>query len=311
MNVDERHLGLTPPGEALHADALVFRARDAVVKGVDLDAVLALAGRSELTAAPILRRVDARDVTIAVARDAAFGFYYADDFAALERAGARLAFFDTLRDQKLPDCDGLFIGGGFPETQAAALEANAALRENIRARLAEGLPAYAECGGLMYLSRSIEWNGERHAMVGAVPADAVMGKKPQGRGLVRLEETADCPWPNAGGEVVNAHEFHYAGLENLDPGLRYAWRVKRGHGVDGRRDGIVIGNLMASFAHLRDTQRCRWAERFVSFIRQRVAQARPAPPARARPAGRGPGGVSRPFVRGALYQSRVRTHVQQ
>jgi cobyrinic acid a,c-diamide synthase len=281
LSVDERHLGLTPPGEAPHADALVARSREAVERGVDLDAVLAAASRSELAAAPILRRVETQDVTIAVARDAAFGFYYADDFPALERAGARLVFFDALRDRELPPCDGLLIGGGFPETQAAALEANAGLRANIRAAIAGGLPTYAECGGLMYLSRAIEWNGRRHAMVGAVAADAVMGARPQGRGLVKLEATADFPWPGAAIEgVVNAHEFHYARLENIDPGLRFAWRVKRGHGVDGVRDGIVAGNLMASFAHLRDTSRCRWAERFVGFIRRRAQGANAgAPPA--------------------------------
>ncbi len=121
-------------------------------------------------------------MTIAVARDAAFGFYYADDFPALERAGARLVFFDALRDRELPPCDGLFIGGGFPETQAAALEANAGPARNIRAAIAGGLPTYAECGGLMYLSRSIEWNGRRHAMVGAVAADAVDGRQAAGAG---------------------------------------------------------------------------------------------------------------------------------
>ncbi len=272
LNVDERHLGLTTPEEVSESDDLVARARAAVLGGVDLDALLAL-GRRPAPAPTRLQAPTARDVVIAVARDAAFGFYYTDDFEALERAGARLAYFDALRDPHLPPCDGLFIGGGFPETQAAALEANVSLRSEIRSALAAGLPAYAECGGLMYLSRSIEWRGARHAMVGAIPADATMGDKPQGRGLVRLEETPDAPWPKpAPDRIVKAHEFHYARLENIDPGVRFAWRMKRGFGVDGAHDGIVIGNLLASFAHLRDTSGHRWTDRFIAFVRAHRAQ---------------------------------------
>ena len=268
LNVDERHLGLTTPGEATQADSVIARVREAVIKGVDLDALLAKAARKEPAKLPLLRGVSAPDVTIAIARDAAFGFYYSDDLEALRRAGARLAFFDALHDSDLPQCDGLFIGGGFPETQAAELAGNRFLREKIREAVEAGLPAYAECGGLMYLSRSISYRGARHDMVGVIPADAVMGDKPQGRGLVRVEETADAPWPGAQfGDETPAHEFHYARLENIAPDLSYAYRVKRGFGIDGTHDGIVIGNLLASFTHLRDTSRCRWTDRFVSFVR--------------------------------------------
>ncbi len=130
----------------------------------------------------------------------------------------------------------------------------------------------------MYLSRSISYQGARHEMVGIIPADAVMGERPQGRGLVRVEETADAPWPGARvGAAAPAHEFHYARLENAAPDLRYAYRMQRGFGVDGRHDGIVVGNLLASFTHLRDTSRNHWAERFVAFIRARKAQTGAAP----------------------------------
>ena len=284
LAVDERHLGLTTPSEATQASSIIARARDVVLQGVDLAALLAAASRPEPAKMPLLRGVSAEDVTIAVARDAAFGFYYSDDLEALQRAGARLKFFDALHDRKLPPCDGLLIGGGFPETAAAALAANGSLRADIRAKIEAGLPSYAECGGLMYLSRSISYRGACHEMVGVIPADAVMGEKPQGRGLVRVKETADAPWPAFGQgqpfEPTPAHEFHYARLENIAPDLRYAYRMERGFGIDGHRDGIVIANLLASFTHLRDSSRCRWAERFVSFIRtqktQRQSLASPA-----------------------------------
>jgi cobyrinic acid a,c-diamide synthase len=110
-------------------------------------------------------------VRIAIARDAAFGFYYADDLDALAAAGAQTVFFDTLKDPQLPPCDGLLIGGGFPECFLEELEANASLRADIRRAIEGGLPTYAECGGLMYLARGIEWKGRRAAMVGAIPGD--------------------------------------------------------------------------------------------------------------------------------------------
>ena len=106
-------------------------------------------------------------------------------------------------------------------------------------------------------------------MVGVVPADTVVGDRPQGRGLVLLEETENAPWPRrAEREAIPAHEFHYAALENVDPACRFAYRMRRGYGVDGGRDGVVIGNLLASFSHLRDTDRHHWARRFVAFVRK-------------------------------------------
>ena len=211
------------------------------------------------------------DIRLGIARDAALNFYYADDLEALESAGAELVFFNTLSDECLPDVDGLFLGGGFPETQMAALEANAGLRHEIRCAAENGLPIYAECGGMMYLCRTISWHQERREMVGALPFDAVMHDRPQGRGLVRLEETGASPWQGvAAGKTpatICAHEFHHAALENGPKDMTYAYQVRRGHGIDGQHDGIVTGNIVANFCHLRDTEMNRWAKRFVTFIR--------------------------------------------
>ncbi len=277
--VRERHLGLTTPGETAESDAIIECARDAVARSVDLTRVREIAANAQAhpaALAPIVRP-RAQDVRIAVPRDEAFGFYYEDDLEAFERAGARLAFFDALRDERLPpDSDGLFIGGGFPETHAPRLAANVSMRASIRAAIADGLPTYAECGGLMYLSRSIAWGDERRPMVGAIPADARMHGGPQGRGLVVLEETGKAPW-SVGAGAFPAHEFHYAALEGLAPEIEFAYRVRRGAGVDGRHDGVVIGSLMASFSHLRDTLAHPWVERFVDFARgKRVGASSPA-----------------------------------
>ncbi len=277
FTIGERHLGLMTPSETPELRAVIARLKSAVEDGVDLHRLLEI-GQSApaLPANLIPARFGAAPtpVRIAVARDAAFGFYYADDLEAFERAGAKLCFFDALSDARLPDVDGLFVGGGFPETQAAALEANASLRADIARRIRVGLPTYAECGGMMYLSRSIRWKGASHEMVGVIPADAVMYDRPQGRGLALLEETAAAPWPSLGETGrIPAHEFHYAALENLAGGQHFAYRVARGTGIDGGRDGIVIGNLVASFCHQRTSPRNPWVQRFLAFVRSRQQKA--------------------------------------
>jgi cobyrinic acid a,c-diamide synthase len=248
---------------------------------VDLDRLLAVAGhagqRPRQAAGRMQRRATARKpVRIGIARDKAFAFYYPDDLAALEAAGARLVPFDTLHDAHLPAVDGVFIGGGFPELFMAELQANVALRGELRDAIEAGLPVYAECGGLMYLARSIAWNGQSARMVGALQGDAVMHDRPVGRGYVHLQETATHPWPAAGetGEL-RAHEFHYSSLENLAPEVEFAYRMTRGHGVDGARDGIVHRNVLASYAHLHSVGGNAWPARFVAFVRN-VGAARRA-----------------------------------
>ena len=275
LAITERHLGLATPGETNRLDARIDAIVNAISAGVDLDAILEVSALAPAITAPAgggeVASSPGRMVRIAIARDAAFGFYYPDDLAAFERAGAELVAFDSLRDNALPPADGLFIGGGFPETQMAALEANTALRHDIKTAIAGGMATYAECGGLMYLCRRIIWRGARHDMVGAVDADAVMHEKPRGRGYVRLRERAEMPWPGAGragaGEIA-AHEFHYCGLERVGHDDCYGYDVTRGTGIDGTHDAIILGNLVAGFAHLRDTEACRWVSRFVAFVRE-------------------------------------------
>jgi cobyrinic acid a,c-diamide synthase len=271
--VTERHLGLTTPCEQGASKAKIECLKMAVTEGVDIDPVLEIA---ECASAPDKtgpgRTPYARaDIRIGVARDAAFSFHYPDDLEALESAGAELVFFNALKDERLPGVDGLFLGGGFPETQMGALEANASLRADIREAAQNALPIYAECGGMMYLCRSISWRGESRKMAGVIAADAVMRDKAQGRGLVKLEETPAAPWPLPAGARTpaqfTAHEFHYAALENCPANMEFAYRVLRGQGIKGRQDGIVIGNMLANFCHLRDTNMNHWAERFVAFVR--------------------------------------------
>jgi cobyrinic acid a,c-diamide synthase len=274
LAIAERHLGLIPSNEASEAQARIDAIAALVAEQVDLDKVLRVASNAPaLTDAPtvVTRTAGVQpDIRLGVVRDSAFGFYYPGDLEALQQAGAKLIFIDALRDATVPDVDGLFIGGGFPETHLEKLEANKTLRQDIARAIDAGLPTYAECGGLMYLSRRIVWNDKRGEMVGVIPADTVMHDKPQGRGYVTLRETGRQPWPAAGsvsGNEIRAHEFHYSRLENIDPNLVYAYDVVRGFGVDGKRDGIVYKNLLACYTHRRHLTANPWCSRFIEFVR--------------------------------------------
>jgi cobyrinic acid a,c-diamide synthase len=269
----ERHLGLMPCNEDDAARQRVQAIGRRIGEQVDLDRVLGLAASAGAWQPPVVAPVpppaaDRRTVRIGIARDRAFGFYYPGDLAALEAAGAELVPIDTTADATLPEIDGLFIGGGFPETAAAPLAANAPLRHALRQAIEAGLPTYAECGGLMYLSRSITWQGERHEMVGAIPADAVMHRRPVGRGYAHLAATGDLAWGPPAGTAVRGHEFHHSSLEGLPADQRYAWRVTRGHGLDGEHDGLLVHNLLAAYTHLRHGAGSDWADRFVAHVRQ-------------------------------------------
>lgn len=287
--IGERHLGLIPSNEMQAAAEKIAVVAAAVRAQVDLARLQEIATAAPAFTAPVLpapRVANAERVRIGIARDAAFAFYYPSDLAALRAAGADLVPFDALHDGHLPAVDGLFIGGGFPETQLDALSANTSLRRQIRGAIEGGLPVYAECGGLMYLARSIRWRDRNADMVGVLPADIVMHNRPVGRGYVRLRETGNGLWPAVAPESVasddahdgdiRAHEFHYSSVENLPANTRFAYDVIRGHGVDGHHDGIVYKNVLASYTHLRDVAANRWATRFVSFVRNHCAHAIPA-----------------------------------
>jgi cobyrinic acid a,c-diamide synthase len=270
LTIVERHLGLVPSNEAQAARACVDEIAALIAAQVDLEQLRAIARQ----AAPLPQDREpapgaacGAPVRIGIARDAAFGFYYPGDLDALRAAGAELVDFSALHDHHLPQVDGVFIGGGFPETHMEALAANTNLRRELHDAIEAGLPAYAECGGLMYLARGIEWNGRRAEMAGVLPADIVMHSRPVGRGYVHLRETGRGLWPRPHAPLIRAHEFHYSSVENLAPGVEFAYEVERGHGIDGRHDGIVHKNLLASYAHLRDVAGNRWARRFVDFVR--------------------------------------------
>ncbi|MDH5614446.1 MAG: hydrogenobyrinic acid a,c-diamide synthase (glutamine-hydrolyzing) [Gammaproteobacteria bacterium] len=272
LNIVERHLGLIPSNEEQTSDQRINEICHLIEQQVDLDSLDAIAQKtspdiSSVTAQSV--QTHAPDIKLGIAMDESFGFYYDGDLEALKNAGAEFVPFNTLKDTHLPDIDALFIGGGFPETHMDSLAANTSLKKEIYDKIEAGLPTYAECGGLMYLSRSISWNGKTADMVGVIPADTVMHEKPQGRGYVRIRETGKGLWDSESeSKEYSAHEFHYSGLEKLPINTRYSYKILRGYGVNGRNDGIVHKNMTACYLHLRDVESNHWAERFINFARK-------------------------------------------
>lgn len=284
LQITERHLGLMPSNESALAMNHILDIGHVVGSQVDINSLIEIANL-----APVLERsefgadrkpgkeIHAQEkLRIGVARDQSFGFYYVDDLQAMQAAGAEIVNVDTLHDHELPEqLDGLFIGGGFPELFMDQLEQNSSLRIQIHDAIESGLPTYAECGGLMYLARSLSWQGKTCKMTGNIPGDVIMHGKPVGRGYVRVRSTGECPWPGEeAGKDLLAHEFHYSSLENVESGLKYAFEVKRGHGIDGKRDGIVYKNLLACYTHFRSLQGYNWANRFVAFVREVKARGK-------------------------------------
>ena len=272
LEILERHLGLIPSNEKGDADRQIEQIGSTVAAQLDLDALTRLAASSATPPAPPQSPVHinplGQPLRIGIARDEAFGFYYPGDLEAMQQAGAELIPVDMIHDSELPAIDGLFIGGGFPESRMRQLESNRRLRRAVGEAIESGLATYAECGGLMYLARSLSWQGNSCEMVGVIPGDVVMYTQPRGRGYVRLKTTRALPWPHAletGGDIA-AHEFHYSSLENLEPPQSYAFEVLRGSGIDGRHDGFVYKNLLACYSHQRTTRTNRWTEQFLSFV---------------------------------------------
>ena len=264
-----------PSNEVTESRKLIADIGALVAEQVDLEQLKQIANSTPtlpITPTTPVHQYAGPQVKIGIAMDEAFGFYYPGDLEALKQAGAKLIPINLIKDTNLPKLDGLIIGGGFPEVKMQALENNASMRGQIRDAIQMGLPAYAECGGLMYLAGSIHWNDTSHEMAGVIPADVVMHDRPQGRGYVRLKETGDSIWPTTTetriGEEIAAHEFHYSSLTNIQAPLKFAYQVLRGTGTDGHHDGIIINNLLACYAHQRNTNQNRWVPRFVKFVQQ-------------------------------------------
>jgi cobyrinic acid a,c-diamide synthase len=205
-----------------------------------------------------------------VLRDAAFSFYYPENLESLEAAGAELVFVSPLSDRELPAIDALYAGGGFPEEHAAALAANEPMRGALARAVASGLPVWAECGGLMYLARSLVRDGREHPMVGALPVAVEHTSRPQGHGYAAA--TIDRPNPFFPvGTRLSGHEFHHSRV--VGTGAETVLAVERGTGVGNGREGLVAGNVVATYLHLHALGTPGWAPALVLAALRHAARA--------------------------------------
>jgi cobyrinic acid a,c-diamide synthase len=257
MHLAMRHLGLVPvlEGKTRHEgfEERVSRIREIVEEGLDLDRIQEIAREAEPLpeVMPDLYRENSagEGVKIGVATDEAFNFYYRDNLEMMELAGAKVVPFSPVHDASLPEVDGIYIGGGYPELYARELSQNDGMRRSLQKAHERDIPIYAECGGLMYLAREIEWDGERQEMVGLVPGTVR-------RGSIRVVSYVHgrlaraCPLGPVG-EPIMGHEFHHSELlmdENED--VDYAIQLARGTGIKDGQDGVCEGNMVASYSHI-------------------------------------------------------------
>jgi cobyrinic acid a,c-diamide synthase len=251
IRMEERHLGLVPAPELQEAKKkAITEAAKYVADQIDIDRILNLCGTCRLPDAPVRTKL-AKKARIAVALDESFNFYYTDNLDALRRSGAELVFFSPVREQRLPEnIGGLMLGGGFPEVLADRLEKNRSMIKSIKKGVQDGMPVYCECGGLMYLTRSIRgYKGEKKArkMAGLVDADTLMTSR-----LTLNYTEAECSGPIFGKAHLRGHEFHYSSIENIARDSRFAYSMKKGKGITGGRDGFVVNeNGLAAYMHLQ------------------------------------------------------------
>ncbi len=271
----ERHMGLVPYQERAHAKKAISWARKAVEDNLDLEAVWDLAGAAEPLCGeghgdqsmPPSFSGRARP-SIGYVRDSAFWFYYPENLDHLRSLGAKLVEVNAMEDKRIQDVDALYIGGGFPETQAEALANNRSFRESLRREIEAGLPVYAECGGLMFLGENLIVGEKTYPMVGVLPVDFLLESKPQGHGYTMLDVIKENPYYPVG-KTLKGHEFHYSrplptGTEKINA----VFGVKRGHGFDGTSDGLCKKNLLATYTHIHAAGNFLWGEALVKAARR-------------------------------------------
>lgn len=247
ITVEQRHLGLVPAVERENIKRNIRDWGKLMVENVDLDALISImkgAGKLPEGREPLFQQKNRKKVKIGIARDEVFTFYYQDNLEAMEANNAEMVYFSPLHDQEVPDVDGIYVGGGYPEIFARELEANQNMRQSMNKFHQDERPIYAECGGLMYLSRSIN----QHQMCDVFGYNSHMTKKPQALSYVIAKATHDNIIIPAG-ETFHGHEFHYSRLELEGANPKFAFEILRGRGVTGSMDGLMSKNTLASYVH--------------------------------------------------------------
>ena len=241
ISIPSRHLGLHMAGEN---DQRTAELANLIETNIDMEQVRTIAGDFNAHDIGFEAPGEQFDIKIGIANDSAFCFYYQDTFDTLKRAGAQLVFFSPMSDM-LPDVDGLYLGGGYPELFAKELEASRT-RYEIKKAAENGMPIYGECGALLYLCNSLKTD-KIYKMAGVLGANSRMTGKLQALGFTEAETVMDSVFSKKG-KVIRGHEFHYSVTE-CDKDAHLVYRLKRGKGIIDGRDGLIEHNTMASYMH--------------------------------------------------------------
>jgi cobyrinic acid a,c-diamide synthase len=268
-----RHLGVTPHQEYEGSGAAMDLLVATMTEHLDLERIEAIMAQigSPLSLGPGVLKQESERLRIGILMDAAFQFYYSENLEALERLGAELVMINALTASSLPPLDGLYIGGGFPETSAAELAANKGFRQSLKLAAESGLPIYAECGGLIYLGKSIVLDGQEYPLAGVFPIRFGMSKRPQAHGYSVFEVEGDNPFYVQGAEI-KGHEFRYSTiLDWQGQPEQLALKMTRGQGFMAGRDGLTMNNVLALYTHVHADGTPEWAEGFMARCRRQKA----------------------------------------
>ena len=248
IDLKSRHLGLIPTVEDTALEQKIKKISKIISDFLDIDKIIQIT--KDLPSLKTLQRKNYKKpiTTIAVALDNSFNFYYRDNLEALKREGSKLTFFSPIHDKDLPKSDGIYIGGGFPEILGDALEKNHSMKKRIKQFSEENHPVYAECGGLMYLTKSIDNGKKKYKMIGLLDAETLMTKKmklnyTQGK-MIKSNVLSNKK------HIFQSHEFHYSNLESISSDSKFAYELKIGEGIKNHLDGMLQYNTLASYGHL-------------------------------------------------------------
>ncbi|MFN3535408.1 MAG: cobyrinate a,c-diamide synthase, partial [Desulfatiglandales bacterium] len=266
----ERHMGLLPYQENEEAFKAVEWARRLVGEHVDVEILREIAYSApplEINKGGLKPSLVANSVKIGVLLDKAFWFYYPENLELLRSLGAQLVYLDSLRDREVKDIDGIYVGGGFPETQAEALAKNEGFRKRLGQMIQNGLPVYAECGGLIYLGKEVHFKGNSYPMLDIFPIRFEFQSRPAGHGYTEFVAERPNPYYEMN-RPIKGHEFHYSIPRLLDENAsEFVFRILRGNGFDGKRDGIMKGAVLGTYMHVHALGEKQWAEGLVELSR--------------------------------------------
>ena len=246
-SMESRHLGLIPVKEQRSLQNKIRKISREISDNLDIDKIVQICKNVPQLPKVQQKKFKNPTATVAVALDSSFNFYYHDNLEALRREGAKLKFFSPVSDKKIPKCDLIYIGGGFPEVLGQSLERNTTMRKMIKKHAEEGMPIYAECGGLMYLTKSISFGKKKYKMVGLFDAETQMTKK-MTLNYTEGRITSNCLI--SGPAKFRAHEFHYSKISNLARDAKLVYDLKIGEGISGKKDALSEYNTLASYCHL-------------------------------------------------------------